>query len=351
LASISTSNLEKKKNLTTPNKAQIEQYARELYVQDCYKHGNPELADINPELNELRESGFISVAISELMSDTATRQTEQYTDYIQAVENFNKKFSFDIEAALTNGVTICGNRGTGKTSLAKTIVRELQRQAVNVKIFDNSQAWLSSSIETIIEVTPNSQVASFDSAIYDLSRLTPQEQRSFIEKQVKTDYYEAVKTPQTQRESTVFVFEECEIILGKNYTPIMQQLVSVGRNFKLSYVAIAQRLARIGTDLISLSGQLYIGKLHEQNDLAKIRNWVSDTQALKDLNLGDFIRYSNGKTELIHCDKFEDNTEHTYIKTPTIPAAPQPQSVDWAPLAKLAVISLLAALFIIGAVI
>jgi energy-coupling factor transporter ATP-binding protein EcfA2 len=338
---------------TTPNKAQIEQYARELYVQDCYKHGNVELADITPELSELRESGYISQAVSELMTDTATRQTEQYSDYIEQCENFNKKFSFDIETALTCGTVICGGRGCGKSTLAKQIVKQLQEHSVKVLAFDNSQQWQNSSIETVIRVTPNSQVeSSLDSAIYDLSMLTPQQQNRFINLQVKSDYYQSVATAAKQRTSTVFIFEEAEIILGKTCNTTTLQLLSVGRNYRLSYLAVVQRLARLNTDAISLSGQLYVGKLHEINDLRKIKNWVSDTEQLKSLELGDFIRYSEGKTELVHVQPFETTTEHTFITAAPLETvtAPQPRNVDYAPLAKVALIIALGLLFLLGAV-
>jgi len=84
----------------------------------------------------------------------------------------------------------------------------------------------------------------------------------------------------------------------------MLQFCSIGRNFKLSFIAVAQRFQMLNTDLISLSGQLYCGCFHEQNDLKKLRNWIKDkTEQLNELQLGEFMRYSEGKIELIQCDK------------------------------------------------
>lgn len=336
--------------MTTPTKQQIIEEATRLYFEDCFKNGCE--SPITPEIEELRESGFLSLAQSELMRDNVRREAEQWTEYNTQTENLEKKpFSFDVEVALTQGTTICGGRGCGKTTLAKTIVQELQRQGVNVKIFDNSQAWLNSSVETVFAVTPHATVeSSLDSAVYDLSRLTPQEQRRFIEAQVKTDYYEAVNTAAELRNWRIYVFEEAEIILGKTVSPIMQQLISVGRNFSLSYLAIAQRLARINVDLISLSGQLYVSRLHEQNDLNKIKNWVPNTEQLKSLELGDFIKYSDGKTELVHVDKFETDTQHDYFITaaPREAPQPQPQITDCTPLIKLCVVAILGVILLIG---
>ena len=114
-------------------------------------------------------------------------------------------------------------------------------------------------------------------------------------------------------------------------------------------MAIAQRLAKINVDLISLSNQLYIGKLHEANDLRKIRNWVSDTEQLRVLEAGDFIRYSNGKTELVHVQPFEDTTEHDFITAaPRETVTATPQQADYGVLIKLGVIAFLGVVLLIG---
>jgi hypothetical protein len=199
-----------------------------------------------------------------------------------------------------------------------------------------------------VTVTPNSHVETeLNSCVYDISRLDFKMQKQFIEDQVKADYYRAVNTVIEQRKWTVFVFEEAEIVLGKSYSPTMLQLVSVGRNFCLSFLAVAQRLARINVDLISLSSQLFIGKLHEANDLKKIKNWVSDTEQLKTLELGDFVKYNNGKTELMHVDKFADNTQHAIIKAEP---QPQPQPITSQPKADITSHYALAKAIIIGAI-
>lgn len=54
---------------------------------------------------------------------------------------------------------------------------------------------------------------------------------------------------------TVYVFEESEMLINShsNSEPI-KKLVHIGRNYKMSYIALAQRLATVSTSLISPSG-------------------------------------------------------------------------------------------------
>ena len=112
----------------------------------------------------------------------------------------------------------------------------------------------------------------------------------------------------------------------------------------------------LNTDLISLSGQLYCGCFHEQNDLKKLRNWFGDgTEQLKRLELGDFIRYCDGETVKMRIDKFAKNVETVNIQ----PITPKPKPIeplptlqpkaDYGILAKVAIIGFLGLLFLIGA--
>jgi hypothetical protein len=129
----------------------------------------------------------------------------------------------------------------------------------------------------------------------------------------------------------------------------MLQFCSIGRNFKLSFLAIAQRFQMLNTDLISLSGQLYVGTVHEENDLKKLRNWFGDkTEQLKTLQLGEFTRYSDGKIELMQVDKFNDTVEIVNIKPMRSPQPMMPQpKIDYTPLLRITVIGFIGAFIIL----
>lgn len=106
------------------------------------------------------------------------------------------------------------------------------------------------------------------------------------------------------------------------------RLCASGRNLKMSYVAIAQRFQMVTTNIISLSGQLYIGALHEANDLKKIRNWLADkTKEVQYLELGEFFRYHNGKIAKIRTERFRARSQPKIsIQQPNTPIILKPKA-------------------------
>jgi len=75
--------------MATPNKQQIIDKATELYFEDCFKHGCQ--SPITPEVAELSESGFLSLAMSELMRDNTRHTAEQWSDYDAETEKLGQK--------------------------------------------------------------------------------------------------------------------------------------------------------------------------------------------------------------------------------------------------------------------
>jgi hypothetical protein len=63
--------------MQTPTHSEIIERARQLYAEDCFRKGCPELANVNPEISELAENGFLSAARSELMMSEDVRYKEE----------------------------------------------------------------------------------------------------------------------------------------------------------------------------------------------------------------------------------------------------------------------------------
>ena len=323
--------------------------ALELFHNDRFR-ANEESFNITPTEAELKESGYFSQAVSELMYSPETKH-EQYLSHEAETENF-ADFQFNVEQGLEKGTTVTGGRGCGKTNTAKQIVKRLQDHGCVVRVYDNSQAWGESSFKNLVKIMPNSNFEPVysESYVFDISLLSIEDQKDFIETQIANDYYKAVAQSEAERTWRVYVFEEAELPMGKKRSPTMLQFCSIGRNFKLSFVAVAQRFQMLNTDLISLSGQLYVGAMHEDNDLKKLRNWLKDkTEDLKHLELGDFVRYCDGETVKMHCDKFTDNTQHAIVEAEPL-NTPQPitqsQNTDYTAFLKLLFLSAIAIVFL-----
>jgi hypothetical protein len=81
----------------------------------------------------------------------------------------------------------------------------------------------------------------------------------------------------------------------------------------------------VSTNLISLCGQLYLGMMHEQNDLKKAYNWLgNNTKELTRLDVGEFVRYSKGNVAKMTAELFATETKPKLISVKSKSILPQP---------------------------
>ena len=110
--------------MVTPPKQQILELAKEKWRLDQIRFGNPKLAEIEPEYDELLESGYIAMARNELMYS----ERRKYAEWLESEDSELEtvyEIPFDVDEALKTGFAILGNKGTGKTNLAKWLVKKL----------------------------------------------------------------------------------------------------------------------------------------------------------------------------------------------------------------------------------
>ena len=81
-------------------------------MQDHCRRECSELAEVNPEPNELMEKGYYSQATSELMRDSAKAVNEEWEGYNEQWENLN--FECDLREAMKSGIYVSGATGTEK---------------------------------------------------------------------------------------------------------------------------------------------------------------------------------------------------------------------------------------------
>lgn len=310
--------------MTTPRKAEIIAKATELFHHERFKNGDPSF-DIEPELNELRESGFLSAARSSLMT-SVERKNEQWLKKTESVENL-ADFQFDIKEAMQTTCFISGSRGVGKSDIAMRIAQELQNDGIIIITFDPSCDWLKrSSIEQYFTVKPFSNLPiPACSTIFDLSRLTPIEMRQCVEGFSKKLFDCQVDNSE---KNFYLVFEEAQIYfplsaLSSKNTQNTMRLLTVGRNFDVSLAAISQFPALVSKELVKHSQQIWIGCCAEPNTLKYWHGLIGKySEKLRQLSNGEFIYYCRNKIGKIQIEPFENNTVKTRI------VLPEPNSVE-----------------------
>jgi len=275
--------------------------------------------DINPELSELSESGYLSSARSSLMHNLETKNGE-WIHSGSELENF-VDFQFDNAEAMQTTSFISGSRGVGKSDVCMRIAEQLQNEGIIIIAFDPSCDWLKrSNIEKYITVKSYSDLPIPEtSTIFDISRLTPNEAQRRVEQFCKK-LFEFQLDNSAKR--FYLIFEESQIYfplsaLSSKNTQNIMRLLTVGRNFGVSMCAISQFPALISKELVKHSGQLFLGYASEPNT---IRYWSGiigkHTEKLRDLQNGEFIYYCRNKIDKIQIEPFENNILKTRISLP-----------------------------------
>ena len=306
--------------MTMPKREQILQLARELYAEQCYKNGIPE---ITPEDGELLENGFYAQAKSELMM-CLSRKTEEFKEYAEQIENFTD-FQFDCKEAMQTTTFISGSRGVGKSDIAMQIVNELTTEGIICVAFDSSLDWIRrSSISRYVTVQPYSDLSiPNENMIFDISMLTPNQQQQSVEQFSKKLFEHQINNNMANK--YYVVFEESQLyfplnsIRAKRYQHSMR-ILTCGRNFQVSLCAISQFPSLIDKELVKNAQQIYIGCTSEPNTLAYWKGILGkNADQLRELENGSFVYYCRNKLSKIQIKPYENHTTKTEIILPKIP--------------------------------
>ena len=323
--------------MTTPNKKAIIEKAIELFHNERCKNGDPSF-NIEPEISELSEGGYLSSARSELMRNPESKNAE-WLDSSKDAET--SEFRVDSEEAMRTTSFVSGSRGVGKSDVCMRIAEQLQNHGITVIVFDPSCDWVKrSSIEQYLTVKSYSDLPIPEtSVIFDISRLTPNEAQRSVERFCKTLFEFQIDN---SVERFYIIFEEAQIYfplaaLSSKNTQNTMRLLTVGRNFNVSMGAISQFPALVSKELIKHSGQLWIGCCAEPNT---VRYWSGiigkSAEKLKDLQNGEFVYYCRNKISLTEIAPYESEVCKTEIRVPEVrPTQPTNQSINIIPLAKL----------------
>jgi hypothetical protein len=302
----------------TPTKEEIERRAREIYARDCYRTGVPELADVSPEIGELRENGCLSQAVSELMRDNPKAESVEWKNYNENLENSG--FQFDAKEGMTTTTFISGARGIGKSDVAMKIADQLMKEGILVVAFDPSTDWFKrSGITEYLKVDSLSDLPIPDqNMIVDTSMLTPMQQQQCVERFCKRLF-------EFQLHSTkrfYLVFEEAQTFFPLNSlrslkTQNTMRILTTGRNFNVSLCAISQFAATIDKELVKHAGQIFLGYAAEANTLAYWKGILGKkAEDLKTLQNGQFIYFNRNKISLTEIEPYETTIQKQHIVIP-----------------------------------
>lgn len=102
------------------------------------------------------------------------------------------------------------------------------------------------------------------------------------------------------------VIDEVQLFTNPHYLPeYLKNLLFIGRHKGVSVMAITQRPAQLNKSILSQSSHVYVGQLHEKNDLRSVADFLNeDTDKLIQLPKRHFLYFSpeNGK-KVITTDK------------------------------------------------
>jgi DNA helicase HerA-like ATPase len=170
---------------------------------------------------------------------------------------------------------IIGRKGTGKTSFAKSIIKNLNRVII---------------IDSLGEYGDVAILVNFDDLVKYIHkkkfkiRLIPIDEIEF------NDYLEYIF--RTFNNITL-VIDEINLFQSPYYLPTGLSLcLRLGRHKKISVIAIARRPAEFNRDLTALTDKFVIFRITEPRDLKYIADYTDiDIEKVKNLKNFEYIEY------------------------------------------------------------
>lgn len=307
--------------MTTPNKTELYSKAVELWIKDQHRNGSSELANTNPEYNELLESGYIHTARSFLMranpyaieiKSKSDKPRKQPTATPQPVLHHKDFYDMlDLEECKASNILISGTNRTGKSRLACAVASVLQSLNWRVICFDNSGVWKSiSDIPNILELKPNKpscNIPSDYSLIVDMSNLTSDHQKILLDS-IASDIW--INRKIYGDNWLLVILEELELyaknLRGTN-SQNLKRLMHAGRNRQVRVLGVTTDLSLIDCSFIRLCQQRFHGRLGiEANSKRRFKQYYGKQwlEVATKLKTGHFIYLLRDQLSLISVPLF-----------------------------------------------
>jgi len=350
----------------TPTKAEIVKLATEKWHADQLKKGNPAF-DIEPEISELREGGYLSLAQSELMRNPNHDEWSGYNERIEDFqENLDEEMQQNDDKLKTvlddilnfDDLLLIANKGQGKTNALKVLSSELRKLPnTRVIIFETFPKFCL-EFESIPfmkihngDVTETKHTIDLESYFLrherDYSVLRGQEIKEalcknrdliftleitdieriafFIYSIVNYFYRKAYlrlykKYKKTER--VVFIIEESQNVfdsstISKKLFNRLRKIFSEARNLDLHFVMCSQRLQDLNTKIRGRT-RLMLGNVSLDDYELKVRR---------------LLRNSKHRTEILNFERgtFLYTATDTIIKFPKFETQEKPYELIYKP--------------------
>lgn len=195
----------------------------------------------------------------------------------------------DIKA--TDCITVVGQRGCGKSHLAREINNLFPRSL----IIDPAYDWIEGE-----------KVNSFDQLTTKLINKKNNNDKKFKlifqfnpDQGNKDAYFNHILRLCYHFGNLQVVIDEVQLFTNPHYLPeYFKNLLFIGRHKGVSIMAITQRPAQLNKSILSQSSHVFVGQLHEKNDLRSVADFLNeDTDKLIQMPKRHFLYFSpeNGK--------------------------------------------------------
>ena len=291
--------------MTTPTKEQIIERARELWHIEQARNGNPAF-DIEPELDELREGGFLAVAQSELMRSPNHDEWDGYNERVAySQKTLEKELDGSIFAKIIRdikehlGLIVVAESGHGKSFTAFTLAKEAMKDPdITVVILSPSTVWrrkfgkincvkVGTDFNPIVSVNKkwkyiNSKwfeglLWSKQNLLFEIKYKDGRRIKNFESEVLKVIYdFQEQQMEQNPKYNHHFLIclEEIQNSFGTysmvNSLDLMTMFTQSRSDALIHYIGICQRLADVSTKAVERLRPL-IGLTLGENSLRKIR--------------------------------------------------------------------------------
>ena len=189
----------------------------------------------------------------------------------------------------TDCIAILGTRGCGKTTLSKHIQKLYPKVVI---------------IDPVSEYADGEVVDNFDDFAARMVRLKSSKKKKF---RLIFRFH-----PDLENHEVIFneilrlcfwaggvqiVMEEVQLMTSPHFIPqYLKNNLFIGRHRTLSLLFVTQRPGQLNKNILSQCRHIFVGQLHEKNDLEYVSNFVGcETEKLINLEPRKFLYFSPGQ--------------------------------------------------------